>query len=142
MGRIVLIIVVLTSALVGLLGCGGRTRSFAPRATSTLPARTTPDGLVSIPWTLGGVSGNTVSVRYNDSDCGYGFARTDAVESSKTVTIAVYDHYRPLGPGVACPAVLRIATAPVQLRAELDGRTLIHAPPGRNASMSASRRTA
>jgi len=127
MGRIVLIIVVLASALAGLLGCGGSTRSSAPRAISTLPART-PDGLVSIPWTLGGVHGDTVSVRYDDSDCGLRFARTDAVESSRTVTIAVYDHYQPLGPGVACAAVLRIATAPVRLRAELDGRTLVHAP--------------
>ncbi len=127
MGRIALIIVVLASALAGLVGCVGRTRSSAPRAISMLPART-PDGLVSIPWMLGGVHGDTVSVRYNDSECGYSFAHTDAVESSQTVTVAVYDHYEPLGPGVACSAFLRIATAPVRLRAELDGRTLVHAP--------------
>jgi hypothetical protein len=127
MGRIVLIFVVLAGVLAGLLGCGGRTRSSAPRAISTLPART-PDGLVSIPWTLGGVHADTVSVRYNDSDCGYSFARTDAVESSQTVTIAVYDHYQPLGSGVACAAFLRIATAAVRLGAGLGGRTLVHAP--------------
>ncbi len=86
MARIVVIVVVLASALAGLLGCGERTRSSAPRAISMLPART-PDGLVSIPWTLGGVHGDTVSVRYNDSDCGYSFAHPDAVETSQTVTI-------------------------------------------------------
>jgi hypothetical protein len=69
-----------------------------------------------------------VSVRYTDSDCGYSFAHTDAVESGQAVTIAVYDHYQPLGSGVACLAFLRIATTPVRLRADLDGRTLVHAP--------------
>jgi hypothetical protein len=127
MGRIVLMIVVLTGGLAGLLGCGARTRSSPPRATSMLPART-PDGLVSIPWTFGGLHGDTVSVRYNDSACGFSFAHTEAVESSQMVTIAVYDRYQPLGPGVACSAFLRIATAPVRLRTELDERTLVHAP--------------
>jgi len=84
--------------------------------------------LVSIPWAFAGDRGDAVIVRYNDSDCGFRFAHTAAIETSQLVTIAVYDHYRPPGKDIACPAYLRIATATVQLRSELDGRAVAHAP--------------
>ena len=127
-----IVLLVVSMSLGGVVGCGAGSRSHTLRPTGTLPARTA-DGLVSIPWTFAGADGTTVTLRYDDSGCGYTFAHTATLETSRTVTIAVYDDQQ-LGENVACPADLVIASTAVQLRAALDGRTLRHAPVWRPSS--------
>ena len=76
----------LAGSLLGLFSCGVSTRPSRPGTTSMLPART-PDGLVSIPWTFAGAHRDAVVVRYNDSDCGFSFAHTAAVETLSLIHI-------------------------------------------------------
>ncbi|HUO69958.1 MAG TPA: hypothetical protein VMU39_04210 [Solirubrobacteraceae bacterium] len=115
----------LAAACVGLAGCGTRIAQRPP--ARTLPARTA-DGLVSVRWTLGRARARSITIRFLEPGCVYSFARTASLQTSQSVTIAVYDHYRPLQPGVVCPAFLRLATATIALREPLGARRILHAP--------------
>jgi hypothetical protein len=59
MRRAIALLVVSTS-LGGVVGCGAGSRSHTLRPTGTLPARTA-DGLVSIPWRFAGANGTAVT---------------------------------------------------------------------------------
>lgn len=110
----------------GTIGPSAPRRPVAPRPS--LPARTR-SGLVSVPWTFAGASHDGVLVTYNASGCdGFVFNRVAVRETVATVTIAVYDRYRPLPSRAVCATVLVIRRVTVHLRAPLAGRNLEHAP--------------
>jgi hypothetical protein len=114
-------------ACIGLAACGARTSPPHPAPATTLPARTA-DGLVSVRWTLARSRSRSLTIRFLEPGCVYSFARTASLQTSASVTVAVYDHYRPLQPGVVCPAFLRVATATIALHEPLGGRRILHAP--------------
>jgi hypothetical protein len=82
--------------------------------------------MVSAPWTLLHADGTTLSIVSPGGGCET-FGPTHVAETSRSVTIAVYD-FVPTGSNVACPAIAFARHLRIILRQLLGARKLIHAP--------------
>lgn len=114
-----------TAALL-LAGCTQHAHSSPPSTHSSPPGRGHVT-VISMPWTLAGVQGATIRVRWIAGGC-LTLDRAQARETQRTVTIALLAFKYVSGPGEACPADAFLATTTLRLRRPLRARRIVHAP--------------